>query len=261
MVQAAIADVTARIRARSQPSREKYLGRVEAMRRSGPYRGVLGCANFAHGFAACAEHEKRALRNGATPNLAIVTAYKDMLSAHQPYERFPALIKKAAREAGGIAQVAGGVPAMCDGVTQGRAGMRLRQDRAGTRDRGASLRASARCIHPGGADAFRSFESGESEAPQAMIATRREHGQRRKPRAASPAESFYARHFRLYVKRRSCRRRRSQNRRRQNRRSRSPRRLVCRLGPDRRPVGRLAAHIAAGRPPRLAGRPGWRPAG
>jgi phosphogluconate dehydratase len=125
MVQAAIADVTARVRARSQPSREKYLGRVEAMRRNGPHRGALGCTNLAHGFAACPEHEKRTLRSGAAPNLAIVTAYNDMLSAHQPYERFPALIKKAAREAGGVAQVAGGVPAMCDGITQGRAGMEL----------------------------------------------------------------------------------------------------------------------------------------
>jgi phosphogluconate dehydratase len=125
MVQAAIADVTARIRARSQLSREKYLGRVEAMRRSGPHRGALGCANLAHGFAACAGREKQALRTGAAANLAIVTAYNDMLSAHQPYERFPALIKKAAHEAGGVAQVAGGVPAMCDGITQGRAGMEL----------------------------------------------------------------------------------------------------------------------------------------
>ena len=125
MVQAAIADVTARVRARSEPSREKYLARVEAMRRSGPHRGALGCANLAHGFAACAGHEKQALRTGAAANLAIVTAYNDMLSAHQPYERFPAIIKKAAHEAGGIAQVAGGVPAMCDGITQGRAGMEL----------------------------------------------------------------------------------------------------------------------------------------
>lgn len=124
-MQAAIADVTARIRARSQPSREKYLGRVEAMRRSGPHRGALGCANLAHGFAACAGREKQALRTGAAANLAIVTAYNDMLSAHQPYERFPALIKEAAHEAGGVAQVAGGVPAMCDGITQGRAGMEL----------------------------------------------------------------------------------------------------------------------------------------
>ncbi|HUZ90730.1 MAG TPA: phosphogluconate dehydratase [Methylocella sp.] len=125
MVQAAIADVTARIRARSQPSREAYLGRVEAMHRNGPRRGALGCANLAHGFAACATHEKQYLRTGAVANLAIVTAYNDMLSAHQPYERFPAIIKKAAQEAGGVAQVAGGVPAMCDGITQGRPGMEL----------------------------------------------------------------------------------------------------------------------------------------
>ena len=125
MVQAAIADVTARVRARSQPSREKYLGHIEAMRRSAPHRGALGCANLAHGLATCAGHEKQALRTGAAANLAIVTAYNDMLSAHQPYERFPALIKKAAHEAGGVAQVAGGVPAMCDGITQGRAGMEL----------------------------------------------------------------------------------------------------------------------------------------
>jgi phosphogluconate dehydratase len=125
MVQAAIADITARIRARSQPSRDDYLARVEAMRNNEPRRGALGCANLAHGFAACAGYEKQALRTGAAANLAIVTAYNDMLSAHQPYERFPAIIKKAAREAGGVAQVAGGVPAMCDGITQGRAGMEL----------------------------------------------------------------------------------------------------------------------------------------
>ena len=125
MVQAAIADVTARIRGRSRPSREAYLSRVEAMRSSGPRRGALGCANLAHGFAACAADEKHHLRTGTVANLAIVTAYNDMLSAHQPYERFPAIIKQAAREAGGVAQVAGGVPAMCDGITQGRPGMEL----------------------------------------------------------------------------------------------------------------------------------------
>jgi phosphogluconate dehydratase len=125
MVQATIADVTARIRGRSQPSREAYLGRIEAMRSSGPRRGALGCANLAHGFAACAAGEKQHLRTGIVANLAIVTAYNDMLSAHQPYERFPAIIKQAAREAGGVAQVAGGVPAMCDGITQGRPGMEL----------------------------------------------------------------------------------------------------------------------------------------
>src|SRR5450631_501198 len=125
MVQAAIADVTARIRGRSQPSREAHLGRIEAMRSNGPRRGALGCANLAHGFAACATSEKKELRTGTVANLAIVTAYNDMLSAHQPYERFPAIIKQAAREAGCVAQVAGGVPAMCDGITQGRPGMEL----------------------------------------------------------------------------------------------------------------------------------------
>ena len=125
MVQAAIADVTTRICRRSQPSREAYLGRVEAMRSSGPRRGALGCANLAHGFAACAAPEKQDLRTGTVANLAIVTAYNDMLSAHQPYERFPSIIKQAAREVGGVAQVAGGVPAMCDGITQGRPGMEL----------------------------------------------------------------------------------------------------------------------------------------
>ena len=123
MVKAALSEITARIRARSQDSREKYLARIEAMRHAGPRRGRLGCANLAHGFAACARHEKHALRSGAVANLAIVTAYNDMLSAHQPFERYPTIIKQAAREAGGVAQVAGGVPAMCDGVTQGYAGM------------------------------------------------------------------------------------------------------------------------------------------
>jgi len=125
MIHRTIADVTARIRARSQPSREAYLARVAAMRAQGPRRGNLGCANLAHGFAACAPAEKQQLRANAAANLAIVTAYNDMLSAHQPYHRFPAIIKLAAREAGGIAQVAGGVPAMCDGITQGRPGMEL----------------------------------------------------------------------------------------------------------------------------------------
>lgn len=125
MVQAALAEITARICARSESSRRDYLARVEAMREAGPRRGALPCGNFAHGFAACARDERIALRDSAAPNLAIVTAYNDMLSAHQPYERFPAIIKKAAREAGGVAQVAGGVPAMCDGIAQGRPGMEL----------------------------------------------------------------------------------------------------------------------------------------
>jgi phosphogluconate dehydratase len=125
MVQAAIADVTARIRLRSRFSRQDYLARIDALRNAKPRRAALGCANLAHGIAACTRHVKQAMHGSAVPNLAIVTAYNDMLSAHQPYERFPALIKQAALEAGGVAQVAGGVPAMCDGITQGHAGMEL----------------------------------------------------------------------------------------------------------------------------------------
>jgi phosphogluconate dehydratase len=125
MVQQTIADVTSRITERSRSTREAYLSRMAAMARNGPRRGALGCANLAHGFAACGVHDKQELRADIVPNLAIVTAYNDMLSAHQPYAAFPAVIKQAAREAGGVAQVAGGVPAMCDGVTQGRAGMEM----------------------------------------------------------------------------------------------------------------------------------------
>ena len=125
MVHQTIADVTARIIERSRKPRASYLARIDAYARQGPRRGVLGCANIAHGFAACGAHDKAALAADIVPNLAIVTAYNDMLSAHQPSERFPDIIKQAAREAGGVAQVAGGVPAMCDGVTQGRPGMEL----------------------------------------------------------------------------------------------------------------------------------------
>ncbi|MBO7942695.1 dihydroxy-acid dehydratase, partial [Streptomyces sp. S9] len=89
------------------------------------HRKRLSCGNLAHGFAACSTGDKQALRSGAAPNLGIVTSFNDMLSAHQPLERFPDLIKAAAREAGATAQVAGAVPAMCDGVTQGREGMEL----------------------------------------------------------------------------------------------------------------------------------------
>jgi len=119
------AEVTERIRARSQGSRAEYLERVEAARRAGPGRAKLSCANFAHAFAAAPGDDKARLRNPAAPNLAIVSSYNDMLSAHQPLERFPDIIKVAAREAGATAQFAGGVPAMCDGVTQGQPGMEL----------------------------------------------------------------------------------------------------------------------------------------
>src|SRR5580658_8798216 len=120
-----LVEVTERIRTRSRHTRHDYLGRMQAARSGGAARGGLGCANFAHGFAAAGPGDKQALRSLVWPNIAIVSAYNDMLSAHQPLERFPALIKMAAREAGAVAQFAGGVPAMCDGVTQGLAGMEL----------------------------------------------------------------------------------------------------------------------------------------
>ena len=120
-----ISAVTERVIARSKDSRKRYLDRMEAQRSNQPKRKALGCANIAHGFAACGPHDKDALRNGDGPNLGIVTSYNDMLSAHQPFEYYPEIIRQAAREAGGTAQVAGGVPAMCDGVTQGETGMDL----------------------------------------------------------------------------------------------------------------------------------------
>ncbi len=122
---ARIAEVTDRIARRSHETRSRYLARIDAAAAAGRRRGALGCANQAHAFAACGPADKLRLQEGMTPNLAIVTAYNDMLSAHQPYERFPALIRETARAAGATAQVAGGVPAMCDGVTQGEAGMEL----------------------------------------------------------------------------------------------------------------------------------------
>lgn len=120
-----IAEVTQRIVERSRPTREAYLARIDAQIAKGPHRAVLSCGNLAHGFAACAVNEKTALSGDVAPNLGIITAYNDMLSAHQPYKDFPDLIKEAARSVGGVAQVAGAVPAMCDGVTQGQPGMEL----------------------------------------------------------------------------------------------------------------------------------------
>ncbi|MGU3574521.1 phosphogluconate dehydratase [Brucellaceae bacterium C25G] len=118
-------NITNRIVERSKQSRETYLGHMREAASRSPKRGALGCANLAHGFAACGPADKAALAADIVPNLGIITAYNDMLSAHQPFETYPALIKQAARDAGGVAQVAGGVPAMCDGVTQGFAGMEL----------------------------------------------------------------------------------------------------------------------------------------
>jgi phosphogluconate dehydratase len=117
--------ITDRIRERSKLSRGIYLERIAAASTRGANRSVLSCGNLAHGFAVCSPSEKIALGEDRVPNIGIITSYNDMLSAHQPFETFPQLIKEAAREAGGIAQVAGGVPAMCDGVTQGQPGMEL----------------------------------------------------------------------------------------------------------------------------------------
>ena len=119
-----VAAVTARIVQRSAKSRRKYLDLIERGRDTGTNRDNLSCGNLAHGFAASGE-DKPAIRAGNAMNIGIVTAYNDMLSAHQPYGRYPEAIKIAAREVGATAQVAGGVPAMCDGVTQGLAGMEL----------------------------------------------------------------------------------------------------------------------------------------
>ena len=119
-----VAAVTARIVQRSAKSRRKYLDLIERGRDAGTNRDNLSCGNLAHGFAASGE-DKPAIRAGNAMNIGIVTAYNDMLSAHQPYGRYPEAIKIAAREVGATAQVAGGVPAMCDGVTQGLAGMEL----------------------------------------------------------------------------------------------------------------------------------------
>ncbi|ANK90262.1 MULTISPECIES: phosphogluconate dehydratase [Rhizobium] len=122
---ARISAITDRIVERSKPTRERYLERLRAAASNGVQRSVLGCANLAHGFAICSPADKDALAGDRIPNLGIITAYNDMLSAHQPFETYPAIIREAAAEAGGVAQVAGGVPAMCDGVTQGQPGMEL----------------------------------------------------------------------------------------------------------------------------------------
>jgi phosphogluconate dehydratase len=117
--------VTDRIRERSWSERTAYIERVRDESASTTTRSRLSCTNLAHGFAAAPAPDKEALKALRWPNLAIVTAYNDMLSAHQPFDRFPTLMKLAAREVGATAQVAGGVPAMCDGVTQGHTGMEL----------------------------------------------------------------------------------------------------------------------------------------
>ncbi|HBP5524161.1 TPA: phosphogluconate dehydratase [Pseudomonas aeruginosa] len=120
-----VLEVTRRIQARSAATRQRYLEIVRAAASKGPHRGTLPCGNLAHGVAACGESDKQTLRLMNQANVAIVSAYNDMLSAHQPFERFPGLIKQALHEIGSVGQFAGGVPAMCDGVTQGEPGMEL----------------------------------------------------------------------------------------------------------------------------------------
>jgi phosphogluconate dehydratase len=121
---ATVAKVTDRIIARSRDSRGRYMDRMRAAIAQGPVRAHLTCGNQAHAYAAMGD-QKDSLAEGRAPNLGIVTAYNDMLSAHQPFETYPTIIRAAARAAGGTCQVAGGVPAMCDGVTQGQVGMEL----------------------------------------------------------------------------------------------------------------------------------------
>ncbi|KGV56811.1 phosphogluconate dehydratase [Burkholderia pseudomallei] len=120
-----LASVTERVIARSRPTRQAYLARIDVAQGHFPARGALSCANLAHGFAGLEGSDKFAIKAIREPNIGIVSAYNEMLSAHAPYKGFPDIIKAAARERGGVAQFAGGVPAMCDGVTQGNAGMEL----------------------------------------------------------------------------------------------------------------------------------------
>jgi phosphogluconate dehydratase len=121
----AVSAVTARIIQRSQLSRTAYLTQLESARQQGVQRSALSCTNLAHGFAAFPANDKLRLKQQKNPSVAIVSSYNDMLSAHQPFEHFPQVIKEAVRAAGGVAQFAGGVPAMCDGITQGQPGMEL----------------------------------------------------------------------------------------------------------------------------------------
>ncbi|MDG9926244.1 MULTISPECIES: phosphogluconate dehydratase [unclassified Pseudomonas] len=120
-----VLEVTERLIERSRATRQRYLAMIAAAADQGPQRGKLQCANFAHGVAGCSGADKQTLRLPDAANVAIVTAYNDMLSAHQPYEDYPQRIKAALHEVGSVGQVAGGVPAMCDGVTQGEPGMEI----------------------------------------------------------------------------------------------------------------------------------------
>lgn len=125
MINNTVARVTQRIINRSASTREAYLARMDAARSQTVHRAQLACGNLAHGFAACQPDEKNSLKNMVRSDIAIITAYNDMLSAHQPYEHYPQRLKDALKSVGAVGQVAGGVPAMCDGVTQGQDGMEL----------------------------------------------------------------------------------------------------------------------------------------
>ncbi|MGY4534759.1 phosphogluconate dehydratase [Pseudomonas sp. TE3786] len=120
-----VVEVTERLIARSRATREHYLKMIHAAAEDGPARAKHQCANFAHGVAACSGEDKQRLRLMDSANVAIISAYNDMLSAHQPYEHYPEQIKQALRDIGSVGQFAGGVPAMCDGVTQGEPGMEI----------------------------------------------------------------------------------------------------------------------------------------
>ncbi|WP_273805151.1 phosphogluconate dehydratase [Providencia rettgeri] len=120
-----LARITQRIISRSAKTRAAYLNRIEYARSTTVHRASLACGNLAHGFAACQTEEKQILKSMTRTDIAIINAYNDMLSAHRPYDKYPEQLKKALLEAGSIGQVAAGVPAMCDGVTQGQDGMEL----------------------------------------------------------------------------------------------------------------------------------------
>ncbi len=117
--------VTQRIIERSKETRSAYLARIEQAKSETVHRSQLACGNLAHGFAACQPGDKDSLKSMLRNNIAIITSYNDMLSAHQPYEVYPTIIRNALHSVNAVGQVAGGVPAMCDGVTQGQDGMEL----------------------------------------------------------------------------------------------------------------------------------------
>jgi len=120
-----VLQITQRIIDRSKASRSAYLEKIAGEKSTTVHRASLSCGNLAHGFAACGKDDKATLRGVNHSDVAIISAYNDMLSAHQPYQTYPEIIKAAVKETGGVAQFAGGVPAMCDGVTQGQPGMDL----------------------------------------------------------------------------------------------------------------------------------------